>query len=507
VSPSRNWEAHPQETYLSTGASDLASTVNMKSGLRAIGALSPDSQVSEEPVALETAVIATGARPGDSGAKRTLFSEETQTVLVFERGAVIRLSAGVADGQLLFLTNKKSGKEVVTQVVRKRSFRPTSCYVDLEFTEPSPGFWGIEFPKSAPALPSQVASSSSGDEDDDSVKHAAPPDLQEVERLKKEVAELQSRLKNLTGSVPGSDGTTPVPNAITNDPASSESPKQQQKGNVLAQLIAQEAQQEQIHGPKRLVAYPKKSASSVAKAAGKAATVGAFAAVIVAAGVAVYRFGLLDSLIVKSSAKPAPSNTAANLSSAMPAMPKIGNLPAAPGNSAAASVRTEPNASKAEAENAGGKTGLGAGSAAVSFETLPAASGAMPKQAKRRGSRSKDLGSSASAAGDVPPSSSANVAESSKATEEDYVAPKLIYSVKPVSPSEALRNYVTGNVNVDALVDVTGHVKSVTVLSGPQKLKNTAIAEMKEYVYEPARQNGKPVSAHVQVSLKYWYEP
>jgi outer membrane biosynthesis protein TonB len=79
--------------------------------------------------------------------------------------------------------------------------------------------------------------------------------------------------------------------------------------------------------------------------------------------------------------------------------------------------------------------------------------------------------------------------------------------VKPVSPSEALRNYVTGNVNVDALVDVTGHVKSVTVLSGPQKLRNTAIAEMKEYVYEPARQNGKPVSAHVQVSLKYWYEP
>ena len=87
------------------------------------------------------------------------------------------------------------------------------------------------------------------------------------------------------------------------------------------------------------------------------------------------------------------------------------------------------------------------------------------------------------------------------------MAPKLIYSVKPVSPPEALRNYVTGNVNVDALVDVTGHVKSVTVLSGPQKLRNTAIAEMKRYVYEPARRNGKPVTAHVETSLKYWYEP
>jgi len=99
------------------------------------------------------------------------------------------------------------------------------------------------------------------------------------------------------------------------------------------------------------------------------------------------------------------------------------------------------------------------------------------------------------------------VESGSGAATDDYVAPKLIYSVKPVSPPEALRNYVTGNVNVDALVDVTGHVKSVTVVSGPQKLRNTAIAEMQQYVYEPARKNGKPIVAHVQVSLKYWYEP
>src|SRR5262252_6303523 len=177
-----------------TGTTKLSSTVNMRSGFHAMGVLRPEGQASAEPVALETAVVATGARPGDAGMRRELFSEETQTVLVFARGAVIRLSAAVADGQLLFLTNKKSGKEVVTQVVRKRSFRPTSCYVDLEFTEASPDFWGIEFPKSAPVMPSQMTSDSSGDEEVDSVKHAAPPDLQEVERLKTEVAALQSQL-------------------------------------------------------------------------------------------------------------------------------------------------------------------------------------------------------------------------------------------------------------------------------------------------------------------------
>src|SRR5215471_21447880 len=254
-----------------TGTTKLSSTVNMRSGFHAMGVLRPEGQASAEPVALETAVVATGARPGDATAKRELFAEETQTVLVFERGAVIRLSAAVADGQLLFLTNQKSGKEVVTQVVRKRSFRPTSCYVDLEFTEASPGFWGIEFPKSAPVLPSQVKNDTGGDEDGDSVKPAAPPDLQEIERLKNEVAELQSQLKTLSGATAGSVGAPPLPIATANDFATSELLKQQREETALLQLIAQEAQQEQLHGPQRLVAYPKKSPRSVVKVASKAA--------------------------------------------------------------------------------------------------------------------------------------------------------------------------------------------------------------------------------------------
>src|ERR1700756_1390190 len=158
----------------------------MRSGLRAVGALRSDAERAQEPVALETGVVATGARPGDSAAKRELFTEETQTVLVFEHGAVIRLSAAVADGQLLFLTNKATGKEVVTQVLRKRSFRPTNCYVDLEFTEACPGFWGIEFPKAAKANVSDrrdVAEKLSADEDSERAadKPTAPPSLQEVE--------------------------------------------------------------------------------------------------------------------------------------------------------------------------------------------------------------------------------------------------------------------------------------------------------------------------------------
>jgi len=83
----------------------------------------------------------------------------------------------------------------------------------------------------------------------------------------------------------------------------------------------------------------------------------------------------------------------------------------------------------------------------------------------------------------------------------------LVRGSKSVAPPEAIRNYVAGDVTMDALVDSTGHVQSVKIVSGPTKLYATATEVMKQYVYEPARKNGKPVPAHVQVSLQFWYAP
>jgi len=99
-----------------------------------------------QPVALEVAVSVNGARTVEGSDKREPFSEATKTVLVFGNGAVIRLSASVAAGQLLFLTNEKTKKEVVCQVVKSKNYRNVSGYVELEFTEPIIGFWGMRFP-------------------------------------------------------------------------------------------------------------------------------------------------------------------------------------------------------------------------------------------------------------------------------------------------------------------------------------------------------------------------
>jgi len=111
------------------------------------------AQPKVQPVALEIAVTVNGARTVQGSDKREPFSESTQTVLVFGNGAVIRLTSNVTTGQLLFLTNEKTKKEVVCQVVKSKHYRSLSGYVELEFTEPAVGFWGMRFPTDRAAAP------------------------------------------------------------------------------------------------------------------------------------------------------------------------------------------------------------------------------------------------------------------------------------------------------------------------------------------------------------------
>src|SRR5712691_5546829 len=131
-----------------------------------VSTLPGDSSIKQQPVALEVPVTINGARTVEGSDKREPFSETTKTVLVFGNGAVIRLSSSVAPGQLLFLTNEKTKREVVCQVVKSKNYRSLSGYVELEFTESVVGFWGMRFPSDrlgaapetgAPAIPQPVA--------------------------------------------------------------------------------------------------------------------------------------------------------------------------------------------------------------------------------------------------------------------------------------------------------------------------------------------------------------
>src|SRR5215467_397486 len=126
----------------------MAPIANENDVLTAPASAAPAAETTgkTQAVALELSVSVNGARTVEGSDKREPFSEATKTVLVFGNGAVIRLTSAVAPGQLLFLTNEKTKKEVVCQVVKSKNYRSVSGYVELEFTEPVVGFWGMRFP-------------------------------------------------------------------------------------------------------------------------------------------------------------------------------------------------------------------------------------------------------------------------------------------------------------------------------------------------------------------------
>jgi TonB family protein len=132
-----------------------------------------------QPVAMEIPVTVNGARTVAGSDKREPFSETTQTVLVFGSGAVIRLTAAVGPGQLLFVTNDKSKQEVVCQVVKAKQNGSGGGYVELKFTEATADFWGIRMPgngatATAPVTPSAGAPTKSLEQKLTELKSATP---------------------------------------------------------------------------------------------------------------------------------------------------------------------------------------------------------------------------------------------------------------------------------------------------------------------------------------------
>jgi TonB family protein len=73
------------------------------------------------------------------------FEEQTSTMIVFPQGGVLRMATAVAPGQMVVLTNLKSGHDAICRVVKVRAYAQTQSYVELEFTNRQPGYWGVHF--------------------------------------------------------------------------------------------------------------------------------------------------------------------------------------------------------------------------------------------------------------------------------------------------------------------------------------------------------------------------
>ena len=81
--------------------------------------------------------------------------------------------------------------------------------------------------------------------------------------------------------------------------------------------------------------------------------------------------------------------------------------------------------------------------------------------------------------------------------------PRLIRAAVLICPALAKSSRVSGDVIVDALIDTSGNVTTVKVISGPALLRQAAMDTVRHWKYEPARLDGQIVAMHLSVTVKF----
>jgi Gram-negative bacterial TonB protein C-terminal len=490
-------------------------------------------------VAQEVRVKATGARAGTVSVERELFSESTTTVLVFEKGGVIRLAAAVVPGQLLFLSNEESKREVVAQVIRKRAFRPTECYVELEFTEPAPGFWGMEFSAATALLPKdakEIAAAemvASAETTADELEEAAPPpSADEVLALKKEVEALRTQLKllqtqpepeqpPLAARIPDAPSTPPAapapppeaPAALAVEPAPSfgfpskslpidREPEPVWMAAPSQRLPPKPAMDFRVSMPKRKRSFRARGQFTPGFRTGMLRVTFLSATLAALIGVVWYKHWLpwMHEVPKKISVSSWAGGVtaAATIPETRPAS-AVSMQPDASATKAGSGAPVSPNGASPNMVSAGAAYGEAEGPPSVPYEVKPQpAIKEKPKPRLSIAKRAPDRTSLPAKAADSVPAAVGQPA---------LVPPKLIRSERAVVSLDDLRDFETGSVIIDAVVDTSGMVQSMNVLSGPPSLRKPALEALKDYRYIPATVNGKPVPAHVTVKIQFHFEP
>jgi protein TonB len=85
----------------------------------------------------------------------------------------------------------------------------------------------------------------------------------------------------------------------------------------------------------------------------------------------------------------------------------------------------------------------------------------------------------------------------------DVKPARLISSAAPVYPALAKTQHVSGDVRVDALIDATGRVTTMKVVSGPSLLHQAAMDALRQWKYQAATLDGKPVAMHLTVTIQF----
>jgi protein TonB len=79
----------------------------------------------------------------------------------------------------------------------------------------------------------------------------------------------------------------------------------------------------------------------------------------------------------------------------------------------------------------------------------------------------------------------------------------LLSSTRPAYPEFARRTGIVGDVEVEITIGENGRVTRASAVTGPSVLHAAAVAAVMQWRYQPATENGAPVSTRRRVRLSF----
>ena len=487
--------------------------------------------VSSSPVCLEIPVRIRGlqgdAPAGDDITSSNSFTEDTNTLILFPRGAVVRLATAVTAGQELMLTNLDSNQHVHCKVLTVRASESAKGYVELEFTHRTAGFWGsvVPMPKitpatSAPESPANAETQTRAATLTASFGAALKPPFDQTAQSASPLAAVKpARMQHLPSAPPVS--------AVAALAATADA---HAHTTVESQPRALPASAE----PKLDVRFAKNRIAGDLQTGGKWKAVGvSMAAVVLALTLGTY---LLRSRPAITAVVPENANVAVaqNVDTTPPSPQAVGESANAtlPGSAAASPVSEAQRTAAILATTAAPET-TNANKAgpvrellhtaatklhlsAYTSKIIPPASPAHPSGSSSdeapaiAADNSSSPASSGSAGSGIISGGLGNVAPPAKwvvpapaPVAVKATIPRAISVVKPRYPSAAKTAHIEGDVVIQADVDALGKVVGTKVISGPALLQAAAVEALQQWKYEPAKLNGQAVAGKTIVSLNF----
>ncbi len=453
------------------------------------------------------------AETGAEILQREPFEEESITMLLLPRGAVIRLATPVARGQNLMLLNKETNKYIHCRVANIRTSPEVKKYVEVEFTHTAPNFWGISFPReafeaaageSAPQIPARPPTEPSAESLWVAPKKAMAAAIGAAPATA--AVAMPALTPERPAAIPPSDW------APLQQPDESRSPEPfflplPTEGLPLCEPLQARVEQAPELSPSAKWDSPRESAPPRR---------GARRAIAVTAVLCAVYWGY--HIYLGGEEPAAAANPAVTI--AAPAKESRGDDPAARASATdgLAGMNTvtalSPDVSPVESTQPRdiliSKMTMPARSLASEPQdppeiTVSAGNQPAPTALRLNGDAGGATGGLLSAAGPEPPPPppSAPAPEISVTPSAPLTPARLLSSVQPIYPSLAKQAHIEGNVTIEAQIDTSGRVAGMKVLSGPHVLREAATSAVAKWKYQPARLGDRPTPSSVILTVRF----